>query len=69
MVKKILAAAAAFIVLVGIVAAVWARSILATDTVRSAIAVTGLARDRPAGHDRRDRRVRSSRASRSISSR
>ena len=38
MVKKILAAAAAFIVLVGIVAAVWARSILATDTVRSAIA-------------------------------
>ena len=38
MVKKILAAAAAFIVLVGIGAAVWARSILATDTVRSAIA-------------------------------
>lgn len=38
MVKKILAAAAAFIVLIGIGAAVWARSILATDTVRSAIA-------------------------------
>jgi uncharacterized protein involved in outer membrane biogenesis len=38
MVKKVLAAAAVLIVLVGIGAAVWARSILATDTVRNAIA-------------------------------
>jgi uncharacterized protein involved in outer membrane biogenesis len=38
MVKKVLAAAAAVLVLLAIGAAVWARSILATETVRSAIA-------------------------------
>jgi uncharacterized protein involved in outer membrane biogenesis len=38
MVKKVVAASAAVIVLVAIAAAVWARSILATETVRGAIA-------------------------------
>jgi uncharacterized protein involved in outer membrane biogenesis len=38
MVKKVLAAAAAVIVLLAIATAVWARSILATETVRTAIA-------------------------------
>ncbi len=38
MVKKVLAAAAAVIVLVAIATLVWARSILATETVRTAIA-------------------------------
>ena len=38
MVKKVLAAAAAVVVLLAIATAVWARSILATETVRTAIA-------------------------------
>ena len=68
MVHKMVAAAAAFIVLVGIVAAVWARSILAT--ARSAARLPHKCRARSANRSRSAGSERPcSRGSRSISSR